>query len=63
MQARGLVHQLAGLTLIGSPIKLSDTPPRAPSAPAKFGEHTDAVLAELGLDAAGIEALRSEGAV
>jgi crotonobetainyl-CoA:carnitine CoA-transferase CaiB-like acyl-CoA transferase len=36
--------------------------PRLDAVPA-LGQHTDAILAELGVDAAGIAALRAAGAV
>ena len=58
LQARGMVHTVDGLTLIGSPVKLSDTPALAPSAPASLGEHTEDVLRQLGYDDAKIAALR-----
>jgi crotonobetainyl-CoA:carnitine CoA-transferase CaiB-like acyl-CoA transferase len=50
--------------LLGVPVKLSRTPgdPRRAPGPA-LGEHTDAVLAEAGFDAAAIERLKAEGAV
>lgn len=47
----------------GVPIKLSDTPGSLRTPPPVYGEHTDAVLGELGLDAAEIAALRAEGAI
>jgi alpha-methylacyl-CoA racemase len=49
---------------LGVPVKLSRTPgdPRRAPGPV-LGEHTDAVLAEAGYDAAGIERLKAEGAV
>jgi formyl-CoA transferase/CoA:oxalate CoA-transferase len=42
----------------GLPIKLSDTPGRIERRPPLHGEHTDEVLAECGLDASEIAALR-----
>jgi crotonobetainyl-CoA:carnitine CoA-transferase CaiB-like acyl-CoA transferase len=47
----------------GTPIKLSDTPAAIRTPPPRFGEHTDAVLGELGLDAAAIARLRAQGVV
>lgn len=61
--ARGLVHKVGGLTLVGSPIRLSDTPAAAPTAPPAFGQHTDETLRSLGLDQGAIDALRAEGVV
>jgi len=63
IQARNLIHKIANLTLVGSPVKLSDTPTAVPSAPPKFGEHTDATLRGLGMDQAAIDALRGDGVV
>jgi formyl-CoA transferase len=42
---------------------LADTPPVLRNAPPALGEHTDAVLAELGMDAAAITRLRNQGVV
>lgn len=42
--------------------RLSRTPARAPSQGTRCGEHTDAILAELGLDAARVAELRNSGA-
>ncbi len=69
IQARDMVqkiqHPTAGeISLIGSPLKFSDTPTRKPTAPPLLGQHTDEVLSEvLGCDAAAIEALRRKGVI
>jgi crotonobetainyl-CoA:carnitine CoA-transferase CaiB-like acyl-CoA transferase len=47
---------------LGSPYKLSDTPPRFEMLPPRLGEHTDALLAEAGYDAAQIADLKETGA-
>lgn len=47
------------IATVASPLRLVDTPPVLRNAPPRLGEHTDAVLAELGLDATAIAALRS----
>lgn len=52
-----------GTTAIGTPIKLSDTPASLRTPAAGFGEHTDGILAEMGLSVAEIEGLRSRGVV
>ncbi len=49
--------------LAGPPIELSRTPARIPTRPPGLGEHTDAVLAELGHSPAEIAALRAQGVV
>jgi formyl-CoA transferase len=51
------------MRFFGPPIRLSETPASVRTAPAGVGEHTDAVLAALGLDAAAIAALRGAGVV
>lgn len=48
---------------VASPLRLSATPPVLHRAPPTLGEHTEEVLAELGLDAARIAALRAGGIV
>lgn len=48
---------------VASPLRLSATPPVLRRAPPTLGEHTDEVLAELGLDASRIAALRGAGIV
>ncbi|MFT5390685.1 MAG: succinate--hydroxymethylglutarate CoA-transferase, partial [Gammaproteobacteria bacterium] len=50
------------LRLLGSPLKFSDTPIRAPTAPPKLGQHTDEVLREYaGLSDDAIKTLRADG--
>ena len=71
MQARGLRVELprtAGdgvshVTTVASPLRLSATPPVLRHAPPALGQHTDEVLAEMGLDAGAISALRAQGVV
>jgi crotonobetainyl-CoA:carnitine CoA-transferase CaiB-like acyl-CoA transferase len=54
----------APVRVLGVPVKLSRTPgdPGRAAGPA-LGEHTDAVLAEAGFDAAAIARLKAQGAV
>jgi crotonobetainyl-CoA:carnitine CoA-transferase CaiB-like acyl-CoA transferase len=47
----------------GLPVDLSATPGTAPGRPPLLGEHTDAVLAELGYTPAEITALKEQGVV
>ena len=65
---RGLFGEVRHPTLgplpqIAFPVKLSETPGRMETAPPALGAHTEAILAELGYDAAGVAALRREGAI
>ncbi len=54
---------LGSIKVLGTPIKLSDTRSHIRSAPPVLGQHTDAVLGELGVSAAEVAALRSRGVV
>ncbi len=54
---------VATIRSVASPLRLSATPPVLHRAPPALGEHTDEVLAGLGLDAARIGALRASGIV
>ncbi|MEY4738332.1 MAG: hypothetical protein RL302_2651 [Pseudomonadota bacterium] len=75
VQARGLkVNQplapvacaqtaINSIATVASPLRLMDTPPVLRRAPPLLGEHTDEVLAGLGLDAAAIAQLRISGVV
>ena len=60
---RGVVEYRDGKLLLGSPIKLSATPPRRPEPPPAFGAHTNEVLSSLGFDESAIALLRTEGVV
>ncbi len=75
VQARGLVVEqpraahlqaqdgIPSIRGVASPLRLMATPPTLRYAPPALGEHTDEVLAELGLHAAAIAALRKSGVV
>jgi crotonobetainyl-CoA:carnitine CoA-transferase CaiB-like acyl-CoA transferase len=59
-----LMHPTAGATkVIGAPIKLSETAAEVRTPPPTLGQHTDAVLTELGYDSAAIAALRARKAI
>ena len=58
--AQGAIKSIA---TVASPLRLMATPPVLRRAPPALGEHTDEVLAELGLDAAQVAALRQAGVV
>lgn len=69
VKARGLrvdlPHPSAGaVPLVGSPVRMSATPPRAVAHPPLLGEHTEAVLRDmLDLPQAQIDALRAQGVI
>jgi formyl-CoA transferase len=54
---------LGHLRTLGSPIKMSATPPDVTRRAPQLGENTDEVLAEAGYTAAEIAALRASGAI
>ena len=59
-----MAHPLSGtVTLVGSPLKLSESPVSYRLAPPLLGEHTEGILGELGYTASDIEALRKDGIV
>ena len=54
-----LMHPTVGTTrVIGAPIKLSETSASVRTPPPVLGQHTDAVLAEIGYDAPAIADLK-----
>ena len=53
----------AVISTVASPLRLTATPPVLRRAPPALGEHTDEVLAELGLTLPEISALRARGVV
>ena len=73
VQARGLIvrqpvvsgthAQASQIATVASPLRLVDTPTVLHRPPPRLGEHTDEVLAELGLDAQAIAGLRQRGVV
>jgi crotonobetainyl-CoA:carnitine CoA-transferase CaiB-like acyl-CoA transferase len=59
-----LHHPTVGpITVIGSPIKLSATPPSIRTAPPTLGQHRESILAELGYDRQSIVALQTAGVI
>ena len=50
---------IKSIATVASPLRLTATPPVLRRPPPALGEHTEEVLAELGLDAAAIAALRA----
>ena len=67
LRHRGMVIDVDGpggpSVTFGTPIKLSATPGSIRTAPPGFGEHTDAVLQDLGCDGATIRRLHDDGVV
>ena len=66
--ARGMVQKVGHATLgevsvTGVPVKLSETPGSVRTGPPVLGQHTAAVLTELGYDRPAIDALAAAGAV
>ena len=62
--AQAVEHPTLGRTeLVGQPIKLSRTPAKLETATPGLGEHTDAVLAELGYGETAIEDFRARNIV
>jgi crotonobetainyl-CoA:carnitine CoA-transferase CaiB-like acyl-CoA transferase len=60
---RELEHPTAGrIKVVGPPYRLSATPPVVRLPPPTLGQHTDAILAELGYSAVEIAAMRESGA-
>ncbi|MET3375075.1 formyl-CoA transferase [Variovorax boronicumulans] len=54
---------IASITGVASPLRLTATPPVLRRAPPALGQHTQEVLAEMGVDATRFEALRAAGVV
>jgi formyl-CoA transferase/CoA:oxalate CoA-transferase len=66
--ARGMVAEVDHPTVgrakvIGSPVKLSETPASVRTAPPVLGQHTEALLDELGYDRESITGLRTAGVI
>jgi formyl-CoA transferase len=63
--ARRVKHpKLGDIRVVGQPINLSATPqPRKLKPTPEFGEHTDAVLKDLGIKGKRIKELRTEGVI
>lgn len=63
IQDRGLVARVGERDFVGSPIKMSATPPAIERGPAEVGEHTRDVLMEAGFNSDEIDHLVANGAV
>src|SRR5690348_9301685 len=62
-QHRQMVRTIAGIPLVGSPVRLDGERADAELPPPGLGEHTEAVLTNLGLEPAEIARLRSEAVI
>jgi crotonobetainyl-CoA:carnitine CoA-transferase CaiB-like acyl-CoA transferase len=60
-QHRQMVRSIAGVPLVGSPVRLDGSRADSDLPPPALGEHTDEVLASLGVSAAEASQLRSDG--
>ena len=59
-----ITHPKMGVSkLVGSPINMSDTPPKFFRAAPLLGEQTDEVLAKLGYDSDAVKELRTSGVI
>jgi len=64
MMVLPMTHPKAGpMQLLGVPVKLADTAGSVRTPPPVLGQHTHAVLGELGYDAAGISALEVDAVI
>lgn len=63
VQHRGMVVECGDMRLLGNPIHFSDTPVSYRSAPPKLGEHSTAILQELGWDSNTIEDWQNRGVI
>ena len=61
--AQALGDGIERIVGVASPLRLAATPAVLRHAPPALGQHTDEVLAELGVDASEIEALRAAGVI
>ncbi|MGE0043271.1 MAG: CaiB/BaiF CoA transferase family protein [Vicinamibacterales bacterium] len=68
LAARGMIETLlhpavGAMHVVGTPLRLSETPAAVRTAPPTLGQHTDAILEELGYDRDRRAALRSSGVI
>ena len=62
-QHRAMVRTIAGMPLVGSPVRIDDARADSDLPPPALGEHTDEVLAKLGIAPPDVERLRSSGVI
>ena len=62
-QHRNMVQAIAGVPMVGSPVRLDGNQAESNLPPPRLGEHTNDILAALGLEGEEIERLRAAGLV
>jgi formyl-CoA transferase len=62
-QHRGVVRTIAGMPLVGAPLQLDGERADSDLPPPKLGEHTDEVLASIGVEPHDVARLKSQGVV
>jgi len=62
-QHRGMVRTIAGMQVVGSPVRFDGERADSELPPPALGQHTDEVLASLSLEPAELKSLRSEGVI
>src|SRR6185437_9833077 len=62
-QHRQMVRTIAGMPLVGSPVRLDGERSDSDRPPPALGEHTDQVLAALGVEEAEVARLREAGVI
>jgi formyl-CoA transferase len=62
-QHRAMVRTLAGTPVVGSPVRIDGSRADSDLPPPRLGQHSDAVLRELGLTPAEIDRLKTAGIV
>jgi formyl-CoA transferase len=62
-QHRAMIRTFAGTPLVGSPVRIDGERADSELPPPNLGEHTDAVLHELGIEPAEIAKLRTTGTI
>lgn len=62
-QHRGMVRTMAGMPLVGSPVRIDEERADSELPPPALGQHTDELVGSLGLEPREIERLKSEGVI
>ncbi len=62
-QHRGMVRAIAGIPLVGSPVRLDGARADSDLPPPRLGEHTAEVLGALGLEPPEVERLTADGVI